>query len=123
MHWTKIQTPRSYTLFERLAGVRGDVRKALVPPRGMPDDVTETTKMDYDNDGEDAHTPSWLTGQELQIIIEEVEQDADHPMPSVNRRNQLGFGYLFGNGFDVKKYPQDYPRYVVDCRAIFWFDN
>ncbi|HEV8397221.1 MAG TPA: hypothetical protein VGQ37_23220 [Vicinamibacterales bacterium] len=35
----RINPRQNYRLFERLAGARGDRASALVPPRGVPDDV------------------------------------------------------------------------------------
>lgn len=55
---------RSYELFGALAGVRSDLVESL-EPKGFPDDAGAQTKSDYERWGTDAHTPSYLTLQEL----------------------------------------------------------
>lgn len=44
---SKFHLDRSYDLFEKFAGVRGIVTKAITPPRGVPSDIAFTTKMNY----------------------------------------------------------------------------
>ena len=60
---------RSYTLFSIMAGVRGD-ETPLVPPRGLPDDVSYTVKREAEDLFSDIgwHTPSWYTLDELKKI-------------------------------------------------------
>lgn len=55
---------RNYWLFGVLAGVRGS-GPAIRLPRGLPSDLSEAVKGAYDSLGGDAHTPSWLTVEQL----------------------------------------------------------
>jgi hypothetical protein len=59
-----IYCDRSYRLFTVLAGVRsyGEVIQPIAEPKGLPEDVTEVVKYEYDGDG---HTSSWFTLTEL----------------------------------------------------------
>lgn len=54
---------RDYKLFGILAGVRTDPENIIAEPRGLPDDVSDVTKNQYNEDW--CHTPSWLTLKEL----------------------------------------------------------
>ena len=42
----RINPGRNYDLFDRMAGVRGDKRNAVVPPRGLPDDLAYSAFSD-----------------------------------------------------------------------------
>jgi hypothetical protein len=56
---------RNYELFTMLAGVRGPEHMAITPPRGIPDDVGDETRAEYEAWSIDAHTPTWYTAREL----------------------------------------------------------
>lgn len=43
----EFELDRSYDLFEKFAGVRGLVRNAIVPPRGVPGDIAFITRSQY----------------------------------------------------------------------------
>lgn len=57
---------RSYGIFAFLAGVRNysDVTP-ISEPRGLPEDAGEAVRAAFEYWGCDAHTPSWLTLEEL----------------------------------------------------------
>lgn len=64
LHSNDIYDGRDYELFGILAGVRG----RCVPishPKGLPFDVTDEVKRLHDSWGEDAHSSSWLTFNEI----------------------------------------------------------
>ena len=118
---------RDYTLFEKLAGVRGDPDKAIAEPRGIPKDATTLTKYNYKHWGYDAHTPSWISAKE----IYEIQEYAKTQWPKVRNsvwnhwewEDVLGC-YLFGNSFaGFTKYPDDREKDMTDLRFVFWFDN
>lgn len=56
---------RNYSLFEILAGVRGDDDNAIEPPRGIPDDASLGYKTVSDRWDGDAHSHSYFTLDEL----------------------------------------------------------
>ncbi len=97
---------RNYDLFALLAGVRTrDAMKEYAPvfqPRGLPHDLTEWVAEQFD---EDAHTPSWLTTDEVGHVLKVY--DAVSPYP----RGADTDGLLA------------MMQALPDARLIFWFDN
>lgn len=60
---------RNYDMFALLFGVRNDAAFIPVAPdRGMPVNVSDRVKEEYERWGEDAHSPSWITWQEIAQI-------------------------------------------------------
>lgn len=95
-------TSRNYERFSRLAGVRG-----MGPaPKGIPDDVSETTKYHIDEYGEDGHSHSWLPVSEVWEIFKATNFRNDH----------YTYWSVFGNYIDWEHEQQLY-------RLVFWFDN
>jgi hypothetical protein len=109
-HYNHPRINRNYALFSRLAGVRGEL-EPITRPRGIPKNATWMTKFDFKRMGTDAHTPSWISGEEVEALQAEGFLDSFKEL-----------GYIFGNGFGVKGYPEDYPEGVEDSRLVFWFD-
>lgn len=73
-HWTPLAgwvreswySGRNYDLFAILANVRNDGSwEQVVPLRGFPDDASYQVVEDYEGWGDDAHSPSWITLEEL----------------------------------------------------------
>lgn len=119
---------RNYTLFEKLAGVRGDMDKAIAEPRGIPKNATTLTRYDYERWDCDAHTPSWISAKEI-YEIQKFAKEQHWPKAQNSVWNSwewedvLGC-FLFGNTFaGFTEYPIDRPPEVKDLRFIFWFDN
>lgn len=115
-HYSTRHVTRSYRLFALMAGVRGDL-PPVVRPRGLPDDMTEATKLDYEEWKDDAHHMSYLDSKLIddlaaQIKIYNLGDESDF------------FGHLFGNSYSgFVKYPAEYPSSLEDVRFVFWFDN
>lgn len=116
-HWSHPRISRSYSLFGKMAGVRDCSQEPIAQPRGIPDDATDTTKFDYAHWGVDAHTPSCLSGAEVDTLVKWYNKNI------ADSFEHSELGYIFGNGWDVKNNPGDYPAGVEDARLIFWFDN
>jgi len=104
-------------LFEKMAGVRGEIENALVAPKGFPEDASEMTKIIFEYEGEDAHTPSYYTLMEINRLEKWYRAHID------NRFNWYNdFGFLFGNGYnDMAELSSPPP--IEDVRIVFWFDN
>jgi len=134
-HYAAPSVARDYQLFGILAGVRREELCAF-PPKGIPEDCSVVTKLDYDLEGCDVHTPSWLSSDEI-VRFEEVWAKAGkhfmiegRAVPDFERDIEhvvLGT-YLFGNSWaGWKRYPSDNERLrevgVEDVRWVFWFDN
>jgi hypothetical protein len=125
---------RSYGTFGFLANVRNysDVTP-IAEQRGFPSDASKAVKTAFDGWGSDAHSPSWLTVDELTAF--------DYDAPTEDRRvtRQLACGIwdggstaepggglqttyreFLGEWFfkDIKKL-QD----AGAERIVFWFDN
>lgn len=114
---------RSYELFERMAGVRGDVDLALVPPKGFPGDMAVVTRIERARWGRDAHTPSWFNAEEMQKIDEWVRSNRPGDR-GLFVRSWDSTLYLFGNYIcDWWLMPDERPDGVEDIRLVFWFDN
>lgn len=123
-HWSAPNVNRSYRLFALMAGVRNYYEIAPVAqPKGFPEDASALTKFDYENWGADAHSTSWLSGEELDLLDSRLKETLQPDDQYMGLEGDVFHTYVFGNGFNVKKYPGDYPVGVEDCRAVFWFDN
>lgn len=117
-HYSSPPIQRCYGLFAKICGVRNNSERFITPiaePRGLPPDISELTKICWDEDG--GHTPTWLTGEELELVIFFHENYTE----SITHLKE--WGYLNGNGFDVKKYPESHSPKIEDCRLVCWFDN
>lgn len=108
---------RWYKLFEKMAGVRGDLSNAIRPPRGLPNDCSVLTKLDADDEGEDGHSWSWFDQEDIRALYAWWgTQGYELPIESE-------FGYLFGNGWDGLPECSPLKDRVTDVRWVFWFDN
>jgi hypothetical protein len=125
IHWQSLRIERDYDLFEKMAGVRGHDDNAISAPRGLPDDVSASSKLASDIDGEDGHSHSWLSLAEMIELEAWIES-----RPNRRVRVYDSIGYLFGNGW--KDFGEPVPEYceakakelgVSDVRLVFWFDN
>lgn len=111
-HWGAPDPGRRYSLFALMAGVRGD-EAPVVPPRGVPKDTNPLTRRDFEEWGADAHTPSWLTWDEMR----EVGKRFNEAWPAerlISIEHDILHCYLPCWGED-----QEEP----EARVVFWFDN
>ena len=119
-HYGEVECDRDYELFEKIAGVRGDVSESIAEPRGVPEDATFMTRLHETREGEDAHTKTWLTASEIAAV-------AEWDRARCKRRgyeNAVWRGFLFGNAFEYfERFRSDYPPEVEDLRFVIWFDN
>ena len=118
LHYDQPECERDYDLFEKMAGVRGELRNAIAPPRGLPEDANETTKFDAKRWGSDGHSHSWLSASEIAELAEWQEKQGKRPFEAEWDH------WLFGNTYSgFVRYPQDNIKDLEDVRFIFWFDN
>lgn len=59
---------RNYILFGALAGIRSDFVVPPILPRGFPEDASNALKKEYYKWKGEAHTPSYLSFEELNFI-------------------------------------------------------
>lgn len=115
-HYATPSVPRSYRLFGKMAGVRNNEIDPISPPRGLPADISDVTRYDYDSWKEDAHSASWLGSSEI--------ADLSDWLRSIDDDESDCFGYLFGNTYgSFSRYPDERPDGLEDIRFVFWFDN
>lgn len=100
-----LKQDRNYRRFAALAGVRGDGP----PPRGLPDDISDSTRLLVDDCGNDFHSHSWLPIKEAaQIFLETDYEPSDY-----DRKYPEGSYFCF----DKDEYNE------AEVRLIFCFDN
>ena len=97
---------RNYKRFAALAGVRGDGPD----PRGLPPDISESTKLYADEWKADGHSHSFLELNEAAKIFLDNEWPAK------------------GISDYAKKYPSEHYFSIHEAkpgeyRLVFWFDN
>ena len=110
-HWDTFallgSEPRWYALFGALTDgeVRGQQPEGhpKIAPRGFPDNAGWETRDEFEDDGSDAHTPSWVTPDEFAQALTACGEE-EHYWPTVlATMREL-----------EKKWP---------TRLVFWFDN
>jgi hypothetical protein len=122
-HYGAPDIARNYELFNVLAGVRGS-GKPIVSPKGLPDDASDITKIDYAKWGRDAHTPSWLNYKEIVklenwLMKKKKENSEEFSYEYFDLEYSILKSYLFGNAFTSYKEHSE----IEDVRFVFWFDN
>lgn len=107
---------RDYGIFAELAGVRGAPAfgDPVAADRGLPGDVSFWVKKELDRWGEDAHSHSWMTWQEVSALADRCKPVDSGYLP---RR----FGFLLGNYVVDEEEWRD--AGIEDVRIVFWFDN
>lgn len=128
-HYSEVYPDQSYDLFSKMANVRSLERPSIMPisdPRGIPKDINIVTRLCYDDDGEDAHSASWLSVSELVDLRNWACQSYALNLPN-DGRDWLDeqFGTVFG-GCTITDYIERryfFPPNLQDIRLVFWFDN
>lgn len=130
-HYGAPSVSRDYSLFGLLAGVRGK-GPAVVAPKGFPADASTVTRFDYEQWAGDAHTPSWLSAEEISEFQDAWALAGEHtiydgrPYPARGRDVEADVlhAYFFGNSWaDFARWPEERPNGIEDVRWVFWFDN
>jgi hypothetical protein len=129
-HYGAPRIERSYRLFAKMAGVRTDnPEQAIIQPRGLPEDITLITKMEWTDGGEDEyyHHTSWFGGEEISKLEDWLNEQGGQKEEIDLEWNILN-SFLFGNSFagPFKYYNNNVKiagHTVEDVRFVFWFDN
>lgn len=120
-HWSTPVIWSNFELFARMTSMRdyeGDV-EPIAESRGLPLDMTTLTAMDVSRIGENGHSHSWLTADEMY----KVRDWAYYKWPDSRYAYYYLFGFVFGGDpWDVGD-TYFIPEEVTDARFIFWFDN
>ena len=111
---------RDYLFFAMLADVRNyDDVPYIDDPRGIPDDVCEEVKEDYEGWEDDAHSASWFTLKEL------IEWNHHAPPMERNPITHL-IEELKRRGEELNLWWDDDETMMERAdrlRFVFWFDN
>lgn len=118
-HYSCPQIDRHYKLFEKICGVRGEVKNAIAPPRGLPDDASVVTKLCYQY--EDSHSATYLTQAEFVHLIKWYDDFMRTREAGWYSWEHQCLGYITGNSFDLGH--GGHPPEIQDVRFICWFDN
>lgn len=119
-HYGNPDFPRCYILFEKLAGVRGEMSNAISEPKGLPHNVTTITKIDFQKWVDDGHSFSWFGMDEIKQLYAWWDMERREALREWDNLETY-IGYLFGRKWiDNPMYKN---RIVEDIRWIFWFDN
>lgn len=106
---------RNYVAFSFFAGVRNSSEiKPISKPRGIPEDASKTALKSFKKWGDDAHTPSWLSLEELMAFnYDKKVFDTTDPRHGTYR------DFLEADFFsDLEKMKEKGVE-----RIVFWFDN
>ena len=120
-HYSVPRIQRRYSLFEKIAGVRGDIANAIAPPRGVPHDMSLVTQICWNHEKPNAHSATWLSKIEFLQMVEWGNEMKNTPQEWNGQFEHFEIGYLTGNSFNLYKGPV--PPEVEDVRFICWFDN
>ena len=103
---------RNYERFARLAGVRGEGPA----PRGIPSDISDSTRLHIDKWGTDGHSHSYLPISEAARILLETELKPEH---------EVNYPASYYFGVDNECCPTCQRPIDIDSeyRLVFWFDN
>ena len=128
---------RNYSVFAFLANVRNyDHCEPISKPKGLPDDISDEVKQEYEHMEEDAHSTSFLTAKEL--------LDFDYDKTFWNRRVTKQTSKNGWNGASLAEegegivltYRENLGEWFFvhlnelkelgepeDVRIVFWFDS
>lgn len=128
---------RNYALFSVLANVRNShpPRLYIDTPRGLPEDVCDYVKSDYESWGIDAHSCSYLTLQELIDFHEQqcpvydlanlwrgyILEDLIGRLKERADELSLIYDYKWTSPHQTTR--QEAYETSANIRIVFWFDN
>ena len=122
--YSKPDVERNYRFFAKLANVRnefGDI-EPISAPRGIPSDASYLVRKSYEKWGSDAHSASYITCEEIYILQNWLTvEGVRHPL---YLEDEILHTFCEGNSFyGIKRYPDERPDWIFDCRFVFWFDS
>lgn len=120
-HYSVIDIDRSYSLFAIMTGVRnyGEI-EPISKPKGLPEDVSQITKIDRMIWDEDGHSDSWLDVIDMEKLRDRIKKTFGNDSIDLERDVFNMHSSFFGCEITDKS---SYPEGVDDVRLVFWFDN
>lgn len=118
LHFNAPHVDRDYRLFTKLAGVR-DVEdvEPIAQPRGLPDDVSDVTRILYERERRKSHSESFITRGEIELLSDWYIKHR----PKEHHGLEGVFGYIDGNPLHALGGGSE-PELFEDVRIVFWFD-
>jgi len=117
--WRDDDPGRCYAAFGLLANVREDYPYGH-EAKGMPEDVSNLVRMEYDSWGSDGHSHTYHSKLELNAMIVKLSILPMSDSDDIPRQKAYIFGLL--------RYLNDVPSPIdidkaTDTRLVIWFDN
>lgn len=118
-HYAAPSMFRNRVFFDLVGGIYNS-EAAIVPPRGLPEDLSFVTKHDWDQDCESyrLHHVGWLKADELLALQAELERKFKVVEDELTYDLEEGFLHTYING-NALAFHQGWD----DLRFIFWFNN
>lgn len=121
LHYAAPAVQRNYTLFGLMSNIGRDLDvRPIVPPRGLPADLSEITRACWEADSRSfrPHGMSWLGVKDLRILRARYSDALGTRFDGL--RDDLEHGifrtYLDGSALTDIRAP------FADLRVVFWFD-
>lgn len=125
-HYGSPSVKRDYEVFAKMAGIRRNDIEPISEPKGMPDDATLLTQLDFEKYGQSLHDASWLGAEEISELYDWMKENGilEHSLKFIEEDY---FDYLYGNAFSAfHEYGHrgsSIPEEIEDVRFVFFFDN
>lgn len=119
-HYSHPFVAPDYALFAKMMAF-----DPLSDGRGIPDDATLVTRIDFAHWSEEEHSASWLSSAEIVQLCEWREHDEDDSWDR-HKWYRLNFGMFFETYWSLihnEEENRHIPPEVEDVRWVFWFDN
>ena len=113
LHHSTRATDRNYKRFSDLCGVRGDLDGSDPEPKGVPQDVSESTKLFIDEWKGDGHSHSWEPLERAFQIFLDTEYDKNY--------DEGDDEWLLESYFGLHLHEET--EGIKDYRIVFFFDN
>lgn len=136
-HYAVVYPRRTYAVFAKIAGVRN--YDATFEPivrgvRGFPDDAHLVTRTAYIAWGDTAHTPGWLTWNELDELARWYDKTFNVDIPPTEHTDLAywltcggslsppgGGGWVIADEAVRRELKRRLK--IENIRLVFWFDN
>ena len=121
LHFNAPHVIRHYPLFTKMAGVREvEGVEPIAAPRGIPEDISDITRVCWEREKDDAHDAGYLTRAEIRTLAwwydtldTRKTQGGFHGLEGV-------FGYI--DGSPLHSLGGESREMFDDVRIVFWFD-
>lgn len=125
-HWLHLNAPhveRDYLLFGKIAGVRNENIRPIAKPRGLPRDISELTRLCYEQDkkGVRVHSETFITRLEWRELSDWYDNTYGEKGPAGFHGLDGVLGYFDGN--PIYTLGGSAGSRLEDARLVAWFDH